>query len=420
MQPGRDLERPKRIRRNKYTYIGGFKQTATASTHLYFRSKVDIFYHGLINRSSPPNNDPASQPPTPTHPTDRLTSPTMPSDLSSYLATHYLTTDTKPSKKRKRKTAKSTEPGGLLIADDDDDSGWTNPNPDDEDNDLVTTVAGTSAEFRRAKKSSWKNIAGNDDAADTADAILASAAAETAAAGAGTDETPTVADDGAMRMADGTLSGLMSAKDVSAQLARTRAAEIAELEEMERERKRKKKKQKGDGDDEEDQVVLRDATGRRVDASMRRAEARRAAQTAEEKEAARVRALKGDVQLEEARKRKEALEEAALMPLARGKDDEELNADLKAVRRWNDPMAQFLAADDDRGVGKATEKKGGKGSSSRRPVYKGAAPPNRYGIRPGYRWDGVDRSNGFEAERFKALNRRERNKGLEYSWQMDE
>lgn len=229
-----------------------------------------------------------------------------------------------------------------------------------------------------------------------------------------------MADDGAMRMADGTLSGLMSAKDVSAQLARTRAAEIAELEEMERERKRKKKKQKGDGDDEEDQVVLRDATGRRVDASMRRAEARRAAQTAEEKEAARVRALKGDVQLEEARKRKEALEEAALMPLARGKDDEELNADLKAVRRWNDPMAQFLAADDDRGVGKATEKKGGKGSSSRRPVYKGAAPPNRYGIRPGYRWDGVDRSNGFEAERFKALNRRERNKGLEYSWQMDE
>jgi pre-mRNA-splicing factor CWC26 len=352
-------------------------------------------------------------------------------DLNSYLAARYLTADPKPTKKRKRKAPK-TESSGLLIADD-DEPGWKNPkgSDDEDDPELQTTVAGTSAEFRRAKKSAWKTVGEpkqkDDDASAAADAILASAAAEGAAAVAGSDEAPTVmADgDGDVKMSDGTFAGLQSAKAISAQLARRREEEMAELEEMEREKKAKRKKKKKEGtdeDDEEDQVVLRDATGRRVDVSMARAEARRAAAEAEEKarrdEEARKRALKGDVQLEEARRRREQLEDAALMPLARGKDDEELNAEMKAARRWNDPMAQFLGDDDvPAAAGKAA--KGGK-SNSRRPVYKGAAPPNRYGIRPGYRWDGVDRGNGFEAERFKALNRRERNKGLDYAWQMDE
>jgi pre-mRNA-splicing factor CWC26 len=368
----------------------------------------------------------------------------MPSDLSSYLATHYLTADAKPAKKRKRKHQPDSGGGGLLITDD-DDSGWAKPAGNDSDVDEAeggpATVAGTSAEFRRAKKSSWKTVGapipvrsqtkdGRDEEA-AADAVLASAAAEAAAARADDEDEPAVVDEPSRpsaMMSDGTHAGLQSAAAISAQLARRQAEERAELEELEREKRRRKKERAknkaGDDESEEEQLVLRDATGRRVDVAMRRAEARRAAADAEalaaRDEQERKKALMGQVQLEEARKRRERLDDAALMTVARRKDDQDMNDEMRAEQRWNDPMAQFLG-DDDAAPGQSKSTDASKrGKASRRPVYKGAAQPNRYGIKPGYRWDGVDRGNGFEAERFKALNRRERNKGLEYSWQMDE
>ncbi|KAF4995439.1 hypothetical protein FGRMN_5120 [Fusarium graminum] len=328
----------------------------------------------------------------------------MPSDLSEYLASKYLVADTKPNKKRKRKRGAEAN-NGLLITDD-DDSGWGNTNvqQDDDGIDAPVIASGRSAEFRKTKKSNWKSLASNatpkDDSAAAADAILASAAAEQNAARDEDEDMPIVEDDGlAVKMSDGTHAGLQSAATVSAQLKRRQKEE---REEFERHRKSAK----------EEETVYRDATGRRIDISMKRAEARRAAADAEEKERLAKEALKGDIQLEEARKRREKLQDAKLMAFARTADDEEMNEELKGKDRWNDPMMQFMSEKD---TGKGQGKK-----SKRKPVYAGAAPPNRYGIKPGYRWDGVDRGNGFEAERFKAINRRERNKGLDYSWQMDE
>lgn len=326
----------------------------------------------------------------------------MPSDLSSYLAKNYLVADPKPTKKRKRKHA--ADNAGLLITDDDDGWGQSTTQKDDDDEDGPTMVSGTSSEFRKAKKSSWKAVGGSttepakDDSA-AADAILASAAAEAEAARVADDEMPVVeGNENAAKMSDGTHAGLQSAAAVSAQLKRRQREEREEFE-------RHKKSAK------EEETVYRDATGRRIDLSMRRAEARRMAAEAEEKERQAKEDLKGEVQIEEARKRREQLEDAKLMPFARTADDQELNEELKDQERWNDPMMQFMSGS------KPSERKG---KSKRKPTYAGAPPPNRYGIRPGYRWDGVDRGNGFEAERFKALNRREMNKGLEYSWQMDE
>ncbi|KAH8156566.1 hypothetical protein CIB48_g11681 [Xylaria polymorpha] len=335
----------------------------------------------------------------------------MPSDLSSYLATHYLTADPKPSKKRKRKQA-ATE--GLIIADD-DETRWSRRGAGDDEDDEETVVnaavAGTSAEFRKAKKSGWKVLGSGglakptptptpkqDDTARAADAILASAAAESAAAAA--DD----AEDAPVMMSDGTYAGLQTGATVSAQLARRRAAERAEYE------------RSGGAKQKEAETIYRDATGRRVDVSMKRAELRREAEEAARKQAEAELALRGEVQIEEARRRREALDDAKVMGVARHADDADMNAEMKAQVRWGDTMAAFVKPKDNGGW---VAGKGGRRVKGR-PVYKGAWAPNRYQIPPGYRWDGVDRSNRFEAERFKAINRRERNKDLDYSWQMDE
>ncbi|KAI1659847.1 Pre-mRNA-splicing factor of RES complex-domain-containing protein [Daldinia decipiens] len=340
----------------------------------------------------------------------------MPSDLSNYLATHYLIADPKPSKKRKRK--QKDDSSGLIIADE-TESGWTRANRgdnDDEDENGSAVVAGTSAEFRRAKKSAWKPVGGSTssntaahaqaqdtEAARAADAILASAAAA--------DED--ASDAPAVMMSDGTHAGLQSASAVAAQLEARRRAEREEYE-----REGGRKKGKGGGEAE---TIYRDATGRRVDVSMKRAELRREAAEAAAREAAKTEALRGDVQIEAARRRREELDDAKVMTVARHADDEDMNREMKEQVRWGDSMAQFIEPKRAAGGGGGGGGGGGKTRKLKgKPIYQGAWTPNRYGIRPGYRWDGVDRGNGFEAERFKAINRRERNKGLEYSWQMDE
>ncbi|KAJ3230413.1 hypothetical protein HDU78_008327 [Chytriomyces hyalinus] len=70
------------------------------------------------------------------------------------------------------------------------------------------------------------------------------------------------------------------------------------------------------------------------------------------------------------------------------KDDSELNDRLKQKDRWGDPLAGLSSGNSVSAAGKAAN----------RPRYMGSFTPNRYGIEPGYRWDGLDRSNGFESK----------------------
>ena len=262
----------------------------------------------------------------------------------------------------------------------------------------VYTVGGNTAEFRKTKSNNWRTIgapppSSTDQAA--ADAIIASAAAESDARIAADEDAPAI--DDSMKMESGAHAGLQTADQVTAQLKRAQAEERARFLQ--------------DGDEHSGrgtETIYRDASGRIINVAMKRAEARKKAEEDAAKAAAELEAQKGDVQRAAREERKEAMAEAKFMPVTRYADDVEMNEELKERERWNDPAARFIS-----------KRREGK-SVSGKPLYRGPAMPNRYGIRPGHRWDGVNRGNGFESTYFAALNRRKNLKELDYAWQMDE
>lgn len=335
--------------------------------------------------------------------------------LADYLAKNYLTADPKPekkSKKRKRKVAEQDGDGsgGLLIAD--DDAAWgmrtTKNTKDGDDNDDDTpNIAGNTSEFRKKKTSGWTRIgapAPKDSEQAEADRIIAEAVLENRAMQEGDEDGPVIEGDAADLKAmegytdSGTRAGLQSSKDVQA------AAEKMKREE----RRRMKEAMEEAGMAGTDGTIYRDASGRIINVAMKRAEARRKAEEEEQKKRQEAEASKGDAQRAMKEERVQRLKDAKYMTFARGADDAELNEEMRDVERWNDPAAQFVT----------TKKK--KRTKTGRPLYQGSFQPNRFGIRPGYRWDGVDRSIGFEKKWFEARNRKKDMEDLKYAWEMDE
>jgi pre-mRNA-splicing factor CWC26 len=327
-----------------------------------------------------------------------------------------------------------------------------------------------SAEFRKKKGGiGWKVVSqpektsstttltntkgggGDAEAAAEADRIIASAAEEADARRRELEDgdAPAIVENidvdnmdhgDQPRMSSGAKAGLQTAADTALMMEREK-----EREERERERerdqrgagsksRRKKNNAEGEVQVQEEETIYRDATGRRIDISMKRAEARAAEEEKRRAERQARQDAMGDVQRREREARRRDLEEAKFLTVARGAEDQDMNEELKRVVRWDDPMAAYMAqqraekeADGLAGTGTGTvaerEKAGmakTKTKTKTLKVYAGAAPPNRYGIPPGWRWDGVDRANGFEKEWFQARSRKGRNAELEYQWQMDE
>ncbi|KAL9093709.1 MAG: hypothetical protein Q9159_000010 [Coniocarpon cinnabarinum] len=341
--------------------------------------------------------------------------------LSSYLATHYLNPSTDPSTTHKRKKRKHNPPAdtdistsNLTIADDDPAFPPAANASSDEENNPV--IEGTSQRRAKFKRSNFKSLNSTTDApaekteGDEADRLIEAANLERNQRANEDEDVPEIVGNGEedeageARMQSGAKAGLQSAKDVTADLKR-------------RQREERKRLEKTTNGQKSSETVYRDASGRVVNVAMARAEARKAEEDKRRKEEEGRKAIGGTVQEREREERRRDLESAKGGAFARGVEDEGMNKELKAQGRWGDPMAGVSILKDRGGGGGEAAAKGKGGKSAR--VYKGAFEPNRYGISPGHRWDGVDRGIGFERKWWAVRNERKRGEGLRQMWEMD-
>ncbi|KAM9349023.1 BUD13 homolog [Symphorus nematophorus] len=180
--------------------------------------------------------------------------------------------------------------------------------------------------------------------------------------------------------------------------------------EQEENRRRERNNQPLEDESRNAQTVFRDKSGKRRDLDSEREEQKRKAGEKAAKDEKYAQWGKGLAQSQmHQQKLEDALHEAQ-KPLARHCDDEDLDRMLREQEREGDPMAAMLRRKKERNT-KTQEK----------PRYKGPAPPpNRFNILPGYRWDGVDRSNGFEQKRYTRMADKKAIQEAAYKWSVED
>jgi pre-mRNA-splicing factor CWC26 len=140
-------------------------------------------------------------------------------------------------------------------------------------------------------------------------------------------------------------------------------------------------------------TIVRDETGRKL--TQEEIEAKIKARTEQDVEP-EMEWGTGIVQKQERERRaREAMHEKD-KSFATTVDDGAMNDMLRAQDRWGDPMLEQVKKNAERKERISALKSDV--VREKRPMFKGDAFPNRFGIRPGYRWDGIDRSTGWEGK----------------------
>ncbi|KAI7943120.1 hypothetical protein MJO29_012964 [Puccinia striiformis f. sp. tritici] len=330
----------------------------------------------------------------------------MANDLQAYLASKYMSgpkaeailasridggTKKKSKKKSSHKVSSNEtnshqEPGshsGMILKDVDGDDQWISRDDELDDAPVVQTAALSQAK--------WKSI--NDEIDNEPDGRLQTAALEQAKLKSRDNEIDDEPSN-SNKVVDG---GLQTAASIRAKLATSKAPLPPTQQSSE--------------EDEpiEEETIYRDSQGKKIDTKQLRAKEKRKQARELEKKMKKMEWGKGLVQRQDRKTDADELKKIASQPFSRTIDDKEMNDEMKGTQRWNDPAAGFLTKLD------PTTRKPSK------PKYNGPPPPpNRYSILPGFRWDGVDRSNGFEVKLFQTGNDQKRLRAEAYNYSVDE
>ncbi|CAN1323110.1 BUD13 homolog [Linum perenne] len=212
------------------------------------------------------------------------------------------------------------------------------------------------------------------------------------------------------------ITGLVSGRDMSKEILRKKKDDMLRFEEM-----------APDVSGKGAEPVYRGKKGERISKEEYLKSKERKEEKPKEK---KIEWGKGLAQKREVEAKLLELEVEKEKPFARTRDDPELDKMLKDRLRWGDPMAHLVkkrGSDQvlsDLGDDEKMKESGfiiPQEMPSHSWIKRGLpAAPNRYGIKPGRHWDGVDRSNGYEKQFFKRVNEKQATEREAYLWSVSD